>query len=71
MAADSGDTSLPAQTWHIALEVQVPMVSGQTCGGTLGAVAGSENEFLRAFEPNGIGVHFLVLPIIPDKPVIC
>lgn len=43
MAADSGDTSLPAQTWHIALEVQVPMVSGQTCGGTLGAVAGSEN----------------------------
>ena len=61
---------LPVGTFRAALEMQVPMVSGQmTGGGTLGVAAGTEDELLRAFQSNG--TFFLVLPVMLDKPVTC
>lgn len=71
IAPDSRDASLPARTLHLALEHQVPMFSGQTTlGRTLGVEAGTEHEFLRAFQSNGVGALFLDLSVTSDKPLM-
>lgn len=68
---DSRDTSLPAGTLPVALEQQVPVFSGRTTlGGMLGVGAGTEDEFLRAFQSNGIEALFLDLSVTSDKALM-
>lgn len=55
----------------VALEQQVPVFSGQTTlGGMLGVGADTEDEFLRAFQSNGIGALFLDLSVTSNKPLM-
>lgn len=70
IAPEARDTSLPGGTLHVALEQPVPVFCGQaTLGRTLGVKAGTEDEFLRACQSDGImGCSIWTFQLRPISP---